>query len=120
MGFKIYDVRDKRDGHLIVRGGAEECAKTMGVTYGSFLTIVNRASRGCHTRYTITSEDEKISPSAVESWNQKIYLPNKFRVKSDPCVGCPWKSLCLQMDSYCSDWAQWYAFAFNRTTKKFK
>ncbi len=55
--YKIYTVRDKRTGDVLVRGTSKECAACCGIKLKLFYNTVWQASRGIHPQYAITKEE---------------------------------------------------------------
>lgn len=116
---KKYIVHDRRTGAFKVIGSAKECAKAIGTTYNSFLTMVSRSRRGIGI-WNIQDINPSAEKSPAEIWDAAIYRPNKYRCSGNPCLRCPWRSLCRSMDTFCRDWADWYGFLYDDTARVLK
>lgn len=55
---KFYIVRLRADDSIVAVGGAEECAKILGVSYNSFLSYVTNCRKGIMKKYEIDAEPE--------------------------------------------------------------
>lgn len=51
-----YTVYDKKD-NVIASGNAAECAKTMGLTIGSFYCAVDRSAKGRNKKYVFVKDE---------------------------------------------------------------
>lgn len=111
---KTYIVYRRKTGQRVAGGTSEQCAASLGMTYGSFLTMACRAQKGL-TPYDIVVIDDTSGAQrkAAAEWDAAIYFPYVLRTQSPyPCTDCAHRSLCGVMDTRCRLWEQWYAAAY--------
>lgn len=106
-----YEVREIKSGKLIAKGSTEECAKKMGVTYGSFLTLASRYRRGLSKQYAIERLDDTTwQKECIQKWDAAFGWYRESKAKY-PCEGCMRRASCEFTDTYCPKWAEWFRAA---------
>lgn len=109
MSLYRYEVFDGKTGKKIAEGTAEECAKKMKISVGSFRTIRSRAYHGRGKYHIESSRERKQMEEMAEVWDRqfKWARENLIRVRY-PCDGCMRRSICEFTDTYCPKWAAWF------------
>lgn len=114
-----YRVTDRRSGGIAAKGTSVECARRLGVTYGSFLTMVSRSRKG-GTLYRIERlEDENWQKEAANRWN-RMFGWYQARANAYPCRGCMRRSICDYTGQYCPAFARWFAHAYDGAAERLR
>lgn len=114
-----YIVTERRSGRLAAKGSSVECARRLGVTYGSFLTLASRSRRG-GTVYRIERlEDANWQQEAVRQWNERFGWYRASQAQY-PCHGCIGRTYCDFTGQYCPAFARWFAAAYDQSAAKLR
>lgn len=112
-----YIVTERRSGRLAAKGSSVECARRLGLTYGSFLTLASRSRRG-GTVYRIERlEDLNWQQEAARRWNEQF---GWYRVAQYPCGGCMGRTYCDFTGDYCPAFARWFSAAYDESAAKLR
>ena len=114
-----YIVTERRSGRLAAKGSSVECARRLGVTYGSFLTLASRSRRG-GTLYRIERlEEENWQREAARTWNERFgwYRASKAQY---PCSNCMGRAYCDFTGEYCPAFARWFSAAYDQSAAKLR
>lgn len=115
-----YVVKEIPSGKVIASGSSNECARKMGITYGSFLTIASRSRRGIGKRYIVERlNDMPWQKECAQKWDAAFGWYRVSRVKY-PCDGCMRRALCEFTDTYCPRWAEWFRAAHDAAAATLK
>lgn len=68
----FYEVYNKKSGHLLVQGNAENCAKSMGITRSGFYTLVFQNKDAKEPKYNIIVKNKR-KPNRVMNNYYTIY-----------------------------------------------
>ena len=106
-----YVVRNRETGQVVCEGTSHWCAKSLGITYESFLTMSSRSKSG-KWRYLV----ERIYVEEfAQSWDQmRNRLKRELARIPYPCNGCMRRSVCEFQDTYCEKWKAWYMNEYER------
>ncbi len=114
-----YIITDRSTGRVVARGGSLDCARRMGMTYSSFLTMASRARRG-RTPYCVDREDElQWRRELARQWDERF---GWYRAKTlvYPCDGCMNRTYCDHTGQYCTAFAQWFTARYNEAARQLR
>lgn len=118
---KNYTVYRRSTGERLAKGTGKQCAATLRITYGAFLTMVCRSNKGksCY-RVEVEHDTSGSVQKMVDEWDRLVYLPAMERkaLRSYPCSDCAHRSLCTAMDAGCALWHQWYVTVYDQTARR--
>lgn len=114
-----YVVTERRSGRLAAKGSSVECAHRLGLTYGSFLTMVSRSRRG-GTVYRIERlEDFSWQQEAARQWNARFGWYRAAQAKY-PCGNCMGRAYCDFTGEYCPAFARWFSTAYDQSAARLR
>lgn len=114
-----YIVTERRSGRLAAKGSSVECARRLGLTYGSFLTLASRSRRG-GTVYRIERlEDLNWQQEAARQWNACFGWYRASQAQY-PCGGCMGRAYCDYTGSYCPAFARWFSAAYDESAARLR
>ena len=105
-----YVVTERKTGNVVAIGYADSCARRMGVSYESFLTMACRAKRGLGKYQVERQDDIPWKKEFAKNWDAAFGWYRASR-KQYPCDGCMRRASCEFMDTYCPRWAEWFRAA---------
>lgn len=113
-----YIITDRWTGRRLARGSSVECAERLGLTYGSFLTMVCRAGQG-RTPYCVEREIPSWKQEFVQKWEESFgwYRAEKIPY---PCTGCMNVTYCDHTGEYCKAFARWFAANYTQSARRIK
>ena len=114
-----YIVTERATGRLLARGGSQDCARRLGLTYSSFLTMVSRSRRG-GTPYVVDREDElRWRQELARRWDESF---GWYRAKTAvyPCDGCMNRTYCDHTGAYCRAFGRWFTARYNEAARRLR
>ena len=114
-----YIVTERRSGRLAAKGTSVECARRLGLTYGSFLTLASRSRRG-GTVYRIERQEEPgWQQEAARRWNEQFGWYRASQAQY-PCRRCMKRACCDYTGQYCAAFARWFSAAYDQSAARLR
>lgn len=113
-----YIITDRRTGRRLARGSSVDCARRLGLTYGSFLTMVCRARQG-RTPYCVEREIPGWEQALMQKWDDSF---GWYRAETIPypCAGCMNRTYCDHTGEYCKSFARWFTAQYNESARRLR
>ena len=114
-----YVVRLRKTGAVAAEGTSADCARRLGMTYGSFLTIASRSRRGISPYQIERLERSQWQEEAARRWN-RMFGWYRAGTAAYPCAGCVHRSLCSYSDQYCARFARWFRQSYDEAAGRLR